>query len=163
MTEPTRCYSTDNPFARWLRGERRVRLYRGHALTQMDVAKQTGIPYRSYARIERGEQIPTYIQMAAISRFFRVNEDWLWMEANHLPPDMYQFLVNTQQGEVLVRNIRRIMEQVESEGGATERVATYPENERMDQRDRLRFFSALDVAEHQPAIIRHAFPQRQSS
>lgn len=151
------------PFSRWLKGQRRVQPFKGRYLTQAQVAKATGIPYRSYARIERGEQIPSYIQMAAISRLFRINEDWLWMEANHLPPDMYRFLVNTQQGEAVVRNLRIIMDQVEKEGGATLRRTRLPDNERKDQRDRRDYFSKMDVAEHQEARIRPAFAGRRST
>lgn len=151
------------PFSRWLQMERTHREIKGRVRTQREVARMTGIPYRSYARIERGEQIPSYRQMAAISRLFRVNEDWLWMEANHIPPDMYRFLVNTKQGEAVVRNLRIIMDQVATEGGATPRRAMYPDNERMDQRDRRDFFSKMDVAEHQEAHIRPAFAGRRST
>jgi hypothetical protein len=110
--------------------------------------------------LERGEVIPTYEQIAGISRVYRVSQDWLWLMAHHLPPDMYSFLVDTKQGEVMVNNIRKVMDKIkESETEVVQKHGTPPPDEGRDRRDRLRFFSALDVERSRTYIPRDPFPK----
>jgi transcriptional regulator with XRE-family HTH domain len=149
-------------FSHWIRKERQYRQIGGRFRTQAEVAKMAGIPYRAYTMLERGEIIPTYKQIAGISRVFRVSEDWLWLMAHHLPPDMYSFLVDTVQGEVMVKNLRRIMDKLEAETEIVRRDDAPPPDEGRDRRDRLRFFSALDVERHRTFVPRNPFPERHS-
>lgn len=46
-------------------------------LSQADMAKELGIPFRSYRRYESGESEPTVSTLCAIADYFQVSLDYL--------------------------------------------------------------------------------------
>ena len=57
--------------------ERILSLRKERGLNQEEIARQTGIGYRSYRRYESGEREPTASTIITLADFFQVSADYL--------------------------------------------------------------------------------------
>jgi DNA-binding XRE family transcriptional regulator len=151
------------PFARWLKVMRLRSYYHGDIITQGVLAEITGISLPAIQKMERGDQHPEYEQLYILSEFFRTDVNELFLKTYNLPPDMQMFLCTTVEGAKVVKNIRKIMTQIEQQGGS-HRQPDFPDHiaenglgYRKDNRhvnERVTFFAALDVEQAQEQLAR---------
>jgi DNA-binding XRE family transcriptional regulator len=151
------------PFARWLKVMRLRSYYHGDIITQGVLAEITGISLPAIQKMERGDQHPEYEQLYILSEFFRTDVNELFLKTYNLPPDMQMFLCTTVEGAKVVKNIRKIMNQIEQQGGS-HRQPDFPDHiaenglgYRKDNRhvnERVTFFAALDVEQAQEQLAR---------
>ena len=99
----------------------------GKPVRQIDVAKIIGVSHSTYYRWECGRTLPTAENITKMAKVFQLEEDELWLDTGHLPPDMLIYLVTTREGAQTVKNIRRLMGDLEKRQQPTRRRGIPPD------------------------------------
>lgn len=85
----------------------------GEKVRQTDLARLLGVSPTTVRRWETGRRLPAAANMARIAVVLGMSEDEVWLDTWHLPADILTFLVTTREGLQTVKNIRRIMTQLD--------------------------------------------------
>ena len=134
-------------FSLQLRRARQAARWEGRRVTMQQVADTIGVNMSTYWRWENGKAFPEEIHIGAISEIFDMEGDEIWINTFRIPPDMHRFLTTTQEGAVVLRNIRGIMNKLEEQQKPTTRRGL-PDNEQI-----LKSAASLGRGNKQPMAI----------